>query len=137
MGFVYSRLNMQFDVGYCFDDGVEFTQYSSYTHPRSSSITPGLYFGGRIGIPMQAGRMVFTPQVGYRHLMAEDSWEGSGIAALRMQIRTSSHFAFILSPEYCFAVAQGDLFKLASEKWDDVKKFGTGFRIGVGMEFYF
>lgn len=137
MGFVYSRLNMQFDVGYCFDDGVEFTQYSSYTHPRSSSITPGLYFGGRIGIPMQAGRMVFTPQVGYRHLMAEDSWVGSGIAALRMQIRTSSHFAFILSPEYCFAVAQGDLFKLASEKWDDVKKFGTGFRIGVGMEFYF
>lgn len=136
MGFVYSRFNMQFDSGYCLDDGVEFEQ-DSPSFSSISRIKPESYFGARIGLPMQAGRVMFTPQIGYRHLAAEDSWVGSGLCALRIQIRTSSHFAFVLSPEYYFAITQGDLFELASEEWDDVKKLGTGFRIGIGVEFYF
>lgn len=136
MGFCYSKFNMQFDGGYCFDEGVEFVQYTSSARS-DSRIKPKFYFGGRIGIPMQVSRIQFTPQIGYRHLAAGDSWVGSGLGALRIALCPVPHFSFILSPTYYFAMKQGDLFELASKKFDEVKKFGTGFSIGIGIEFYF
>lgn len=32
---------------------------------------------------------------------------------------------------------KGDLFKEAADKYDNVKKLGTGFRIAAGFELYF
>lgn len=139
-GFVYKLFNMQFDFGYSFNDEISLHgYYSSDTYSDSSyyEIKPSFYYGGRIGLAFQAGRIMITPQVGYQQIKLDKTWVGCGLASARFQIRTSSHFAFVLSPEYYFAVQKGDLFKLAADKYDDVKKLGTGFRIGAGFELYF
>lgn len=137
MGFVTHRFNMQFEGGMCFNSGIDVYQYVENKYVTMSAIKPGVYYGGRIGLAFCAGRVMFNPQVGYRHLDCKDTWVGSGLGSLRMQIRTSSHFAFVLSPEYYFALTKGKLFEKAADEFNDVKKFGTGFRIGAGFELYF
>lgn len=136
-GFVYKLLNMQFDFGYSFNDEIDLLGYSDTYWHYHYYIQPSFYYGGRIGLAFQAGRIMITPQVGYQHIMLDDTWVGSGLASARFQIRTSSHFAFVLSPEYYFAMQKGDLFEAAADKFDNVKKLGTGFRIGAGFELYF
>lgn len=139
-GFVYRKLFMLLDAGYCLNDEQEVYAYPKDEFQENRQhlyITPGLYFGGRLGLAFQCGRVMFNPQIGYRHMDLEGSWVGSGLAALRMQIRFSSHFAFILSPEYYTAVMQGDGFKYAAKNIDEVKKLGTGYRVAAGFEVYF
>lgn len=138
-GFVFKLLNMQFDFGYAFNGGIGMHGYTSTVSHTIDfiDIEPELYYGGRLGMAFQAGRVMITPQVGYQHLMLYETWVGSGLVSARFQIRTSSHFAFVLSPEYYFAMQKGDLFEAAADKFDNVKKFGTGFRIGAGFELYF
>lgn len=143
MGFQVQKFNMQFDGGYCLSSGLDVYEYtpSSYNNSgyrvESHDISPNYYYGGKIGLGFVLAFINFTPQIGYRHMDLCDTWVEQGTAGLRLQIRTSSKFAFIVNPEYYFPVMKGDLLKKANEELPETKKFSSGFQLGVGFDIYF
>lgn len=108
-------------------------------------------FGGKIGFGIRCNRnwdvyynegygkgFCITPQVGARHAMISgglDTYVTSATAALRMEWRTSCHFAVYFVPEYSIPVLEGDLYKALKGVSSKVKGFGEGFNLRIGISF--
>lgn len=141
LGFQVGCFNMQFDCGYCLSEGFFASEYEpngrTYAYLGTHRLMPNLYYGGKTGLAVTAAMFNITAQVGYRQLDLRDTYVGHGTVGIRIQIRTSEKFAFIVNPEYYFPVVEGKLFKKAYEELPEATKLGTGIQVGVGFDIYF
>lgn len=128
-------------------------------HPASLVYKP-TFISGKAGYGISVGnRIRFTPQVGaYVVLLKENPSEEtadtdypfgyvdaiadgakviSGSVSLRSSVSLVPNLAISVTPEYNFPLFKSDGYKVLSGVSDDIKKFGEGFNLKVGLSLFF
>lgn len=140
VGIHVGNFNIEADYNYCFTSSPDI--YWNYTgaatstwerSPESSSYTPNLILGGKMGFGINVGpRVKFTPQVGYRYThIGDGGWKVSYCHSVTVGLRTyialAKSFGISITPEYAVAVSKGELFEMLSNVSSKIRNFGEGF----------
>jgi hypothetical protein len=137
IGFHVGNFNVEADYNNCSTSSPDI--YWNYTggdyecEPVVTTYKPSLILGGKIGFGINVGtRVKFTPQIGYRHIMLSGEDDSStycscGTVGLRAYIAIAKSFGISLTPEYSFAMSQGDAFKALSDISSEIKNLSEGF----------
>lgn len=120
------------------------TVYVNYTNkrPPSEEQLSAIAFGGKVGYGFVLGtRFRLTPQVGAGAVSITSDNISSGLitasVGLRCECALLSHLGVSITPEYTFAVSKKELFEQLSAVIPNVKNWGDGFNVRVGLFVYF
>lgn len=121
------------------------------TRPSGYTYNP-LLISGRVGYGLTAvNRLRITPQAGIGILMlkgllveagtsdplATDGYSIPVMAGCRFDIAVAPSVAVTLTPNYCFAIAESELYKQVSSVSDVVGGYASGLTLGLGVSFIF
>ena len=143
--------NVNAELTYLMGSGKSETIYWSgnNTQPVVSNYSPDMAFSGKVGYGVSIGtRYRLTPQIGFNFLKLKESIESnltqadgayviSGLLAVRFSAAIANHFAVSLSPEYSFAVNKSKGYDTLSEISSDIKKWGDGLNVKLGIATFF
>lgn len=119
--------------------------------PKSGTYTPKENVSGKIGYGFPVGtRARFTPQLGANFLKLKETMSNSSsinpadgayvlsaLASVRMSMALASQFEVSLSPEYLFAVSKSKGYDMLSAVSSQIKGWGEGFSIKLGLALFF
>ncbi len=106
------------------------------------------YMGAKVGYGIDIGKhFCLTPQVGIGliSLRGKEIQKGDNnpnaqkgyafdlLVGVRMDYLFSKHFGVMLAPEYNLAINKSNLFDRVADVSNQIKNFGTGFNVRVGI----
>lgn len=106
-------------------------------------------YGGAIGCGLVIGsRMKLTPLAGARYIVLKgESYDSyftdslypsfSVYGGMKIHLALASFFELTLTPEYNYPVYQSDMYGALSNLSPMIKSYGEGFKVRVGLGFYF
>lgn len=142
-------MNINAELAYLIGSGKSETIYWSgnNTPPIGCTYTPSTNFTFKLGygIPL-SNRYRLTPQVGVGMVKLKESIEeGSGaspadgansmmgLVGVRFSAAIANHFGVSVSPEFGFSMQKSKGFEALSAVSSDIKKWGEGFNVKLGL----
>ena len=145
--------NINAEASFLMGSGTSETIYWSGndTPPVACTYKPSTNFALRLGygIPL-ATRFRLTPQAGINILKLKETVEGNsnstpadgantmmGVVALRFTAAIIDHLAVSVAPEFAFSASKSKGFEALSDVSSDIKKWGEGFNVKLGLTVFF
>lgn len=145
LGFYLKNFNLEGSYLMGMDSEELYWLQNNSTDNYYSKYTPTL-ISGKTGYGIRLGNKIrITPQIGV-NIVSISNQEGeiadganviSGTVSLRIALALCSGIVFSATPEYALPVNQSDGYKLMSEINNNIKKWGEGFNIKIGLGFFF
>ncbi len=117
--------------------------------PFSATYSPNMNISAKAGYGIPVGtRFRLTPQIGVNFMKLKETVYNetlkpadganviSGLVSLRFSAALVSKIAVSLSPEYSFPVVKSDGYTALSDISTDIKKWGEGFNIKIGLTLF-
>lgn len=153
MGGYYNQLNIEagYYLGLSESETIYWTTSATSDKPKACTYKPTLIAPLRVGYGFAAGkRGILTPQLGVNFVKLSEQSDSStpqdyanranclsAVIGLRTEIAVSRNLAIVISPEYSFLVSQSAGFSALSNLSSDIKTYGEGFVIKMGMSLSF
>ncbi len=145
--------NINAEVAFLAGSGESETIYWSgnNTPPIACTYSPSTNISLRLGYGFPiSNRYRLTPQAGFNVLKLKESAESGGgdspadganttmgVVGVRFSAALANHFAVSISPEFGFSMSKSKGYEALSEVSSDIKKWGEGFNVKLGLSAFF
>lgn len=146
MGFFIKNWNFEggYYIGMSKSEEIFWSHINEYewSRPQGYQYSPTI-IQGRFGYGFVLGtRCRLTPQLGADFIKlnggeypTENPNVFCGTGGIRFDVAYAKYIGFFIKPEFLFAIKESPSFKALSEVSSDIKAFGPGLRINVGLFF--
>ena len=133
--------NVNAEVSYLMGSGKSETIYWSGNTNITLKLGYGIPLSNRYRITPQAGvglvKLKETIEEGGNTTPADGANTTMGLVGVRFSAAIANHFAASISPEFGFSMSKSKGYEALSEVSSDVKKWGEGFNVKLGLTVFF